>query len=62
MIFFERRFVFINIYFYFDIFYMDNEEYISMYNYLFLLCYIKKYKLEFVMYNEQRKQKVYVFY
>lgn len=31
---------------------MDNEEHISMYNYLPLSCHIKKYKLKSAMYNE----------
>lgn len=34
------------------IFHMDNEEHISMYNYLPLSCHIKKYKLKSAMYNE----------
>lgn len=41
-----------NLHFHSDTFHMDNEEHISMYNYLPLSCHIKKYKLESAMYNE----------
>lgn len=41
-----------NLHFHSDIFHMDNEEHISMYNYLPLSCHIKKYRLESAMYNE----------
>lgn len=41
-----------NLRFHSDIFHMDKEEHISMFNYLPLSCHIKKYKLESAMYNE----------